>query len=180
VPSFYLRTLFLTQSVLAFCLRYLNIAIRYLLAVGMAVIMFAVVFHVFGRYFVGKTYMGTMELVRYTMVWVTMLGAAYAFGSQEHVAIFFFRNFMSGKAWFCINFAGNALLCLFLVIMVIGGIEISIKNLNQTSLGLQVSMFFPYLAIPVGGFIMIPYILNNILEDFFEIFSIDRNMERTK
>lgn len=162
---------------LSYVLAYLDGILRPLLAVGMALIMFAVVFHVFGRYFVGKTYMGTMEFVRYTMVWVTMLGAASAFRGNEHVAITFFKERMPESVWFWLNFTGNAVLCLFLVIMIIGGIEISIKNLNQTSLGLQISMFYPYLAIPVGGCTMLPYILSGILDNVIQLLSKDGKKE---
>lgn len=151
-------------------LKYLDMALRYLLAISMALIMSLVVFHVFGRYFVGKTYMGTMELVRYTMVWMSMLGAAVAFSAREHVSITFFKTRMTPASWVWLNFAGNAMLCLFLIVMVIGGVAISIRNLNQTSLGMQISMFYPYLAIPVGGSIMIPYVLSDILRNLLSLF----------
>ena len=145
-------------------------ALRYLLAFSMALIMSLVVFHVFGRYLVGKTYMGTMELVRYSMVWMSMLGAAVAFSAREHVSITFLKTRMTSVSWVWLNFAGNAMLCLFLVAMVIGGVAISLRNLNQTSLGLQISMFYPYLAIPVGGSIMIPYVLSDILRNLLSLF----------
>lgn len=151
-------------------LKYLDMTIRGLMALSMALIMASVVFHVFGRYFVGKTYMGTMELVRYTMVWTSMLGAAAAFGAREHVSITFLKSRLSHASWVWLNFIGNALLCLFLVIMIIGGITISIRNLNQTSLGMQISMFYPYLAIPVGGVIIIPYVLSDMLSSLLSLF----------
>lgn len=159
------------QQALKYGIALLDKLIRFFLAIGMGIIMFAVVFHVFGRYFIGKTHMGTMELVRYTMVWVTMIGTSAAFGSGDHVAITFFKERVPKAAWFWFNFTGNTVLCLFLVIMIIGGVEISFNNLNQTSLGLQISMFYPYLAIPVGGCIMLPYILSNLLENYIELLS---------
>lgn len=153
--------------------------LNYLLALGMGIIMFAVVYHVFGRYFVGITHMGTMELVRYTMVWVAMLGAAVAFGAKDHVSIAFFKSRIPRGAWFLLNLTGNALLCLFLVCMVVGGIEISIRNMNQTSLGLQIPMFYPYLSIPVGGCLMLPYILTNFLGSFIKLMTINGKSVRT-
>lgn len=152
-------------------LKYLDVAIRSLLAFCMALIALSVVVHVFGRYFLGKTYMGTMELVRYSLVWMSMLGAAAAFGAREHVSITVLKNRLSPASWVWLNFVGSALLCLFLVVMIIGGITISISNLNQTSLGMQISMFYPYLAIPVGGVLMLPYILSEMLENLISLFS---------
>ena len=138
-------------------------AIHLVLAFGMAIILFAVVFHVFGRYFFGKTYMGTMELVRYTMIWVSMLGTAAAFGVKEHPCIAFFEERLSPRAWFPFHLFGYLMLCVFLVVMIIGGVQISLKNWHQTSLGLQIPMLFPYLAIPVGGIAMLPYIVMDML-----------------
>ena len=137
--------------------------IRLVLAVGMAIILFAVVFHVFGRYFFGKTYMGTMELVRYTMIWVSMLGTASAFGVKEHPCITFFEERVSPRMWLLFHLSGYLMLCLFLVVMIIGGFQISMKNWHQISLGLQIPMLFPYLAIPVGGIVMLPYIAMDML-----------------
>lgn len=137
--------------------------IRFVMAFGMAIIMFSVVFHVFGRYLFGKTYMGTMELVRYTMIWVSMLGTAAAFGVKEHPCINFFQDKLSPTKWFWFHTAGYLMLCLFVVVMIIGGFEISMKNWHQTSLGLQIPMLFPYLAVPVGGLVMLPYIAMDII-----------------
>lgn len=49
--------------------------------------------------------------------------------------------------------------------MVVGGIEISMRNMAQISLGLQIPMGYPYLAIPVGASFMVLYVLLNVLED---------------
>jgi len=136
--------------------------IRVVLWIGMSLIMFAIVFHVVGRYFFGKTYMGTMELVRYTMIWVSLLGASAAFGSEEHICIEALRNALSKQSWFWISISGNVLLCVFLVAMATGGVEITLRNWHQTSLGMQIPMFFPYLAIPIGALFMLLYVLVNI------------------
>lgn len=177
MSSQFLQVLKTIHHSLSLGLKYLDRTIRYVLAIGMGLIMFAVVFHVCGRYFIGKTYMGTMELVRYIMIWVAMLGAAAAFGAREHVSITFFQSRMPETAWFWFNFAGNAILCLFLAAMICGGVVISLRNLNQTSLGMQISMFYPYLAIPIGGCIMVPYILSDILHNFIQLISRGRRKE---
>ena len=151
------------QMVCAGILEKLHKAVSVFLAFGMALIMFLVVFHVFGRYFFGKTYMGTMELVRYTMIWISMLGAAAAFGVKEHPCIDFMRLRMPPRIWVKFNMLGYLMLCLFLIGMIIGGFEIAVKNWHQTSLGLQIPMFYPYLGIPVGGMIILPYVFMDML-----------------
>ncbi len=150
-------------------LKPLNQTIHFILAIGMALIMFAVVFHVFGRYFFGKTYMGSMELIRYTMIWVSMLGTAAAFGVKEHPCIVFLQDKMTAFFWFWINITGYLMLCVFLIVMIKGGFAIALRNWHQTSLGLQIPMFFPYLAIPVGGLVMFPYIIMDLLNSTIDL-----------
>ncbi|WP_041273470.1 TRAP transporter small permease [Desulforapulum autotrophicum] len=146
--------------------------LRWILALGIALIMFAVVFHVVGRYFFGKTYMGTMELVRYTMIWVALLGAAVAFGSEGHIAVNILQDRLTKRSATWLRIAGNILLGVFLVVMIIGGFEIAVRNLKQISLGLQIPMFYPYLAIPIGGISMLFYVLMNILDSLTQLLSL--------
>ncbi len=141
----------------------LDVFLRYLLAVGMFVIMTAVIFHVCGRYFFGLTYMGTMELVRYTVVWVSMIGTACAFGARDHVCINFLQSRISRRKWFWLHLLGDLMLIAFVVVMIKGGVTISLRNWHQTSLGMQIPMLWPYLAIPLGGLIILPYLFHDLL-----------------
>lgn len=144
--------------------------VRLLLGSGMTVIMGAIIFHVVGRYIFGKTYMGTMELIRYTMIWVSILGAAAAFSSKEHVIIDMLSCKVSKKIWFWSRFGGDILLCCFFIAMIVGGQYLAIRNFSQTSLGLQIPMFYPYLAIPVGGVLMLLYTMLDLLNTLTDKF----------
>jgi TRAP-type C4-dicarboxylate transport system permease small subunit len=141
----------------------LDRVVRVLLAVGMGIILSAIIFHVIGRYFFSMTYMGTMELVRYTMIWVSILGAATAFICKEHVVIEMLSNKFPERIWFWCRIVADLLLCGFFVAMIYGGQLLAIRNFAQTSLGLQIPMFYPYLAIPVGGCLMLLYTLSDLL-----------------
>jgi len=149
---------------------YLDRIIRVVLWAGMGLLMFAVVFHVVGRYFFGKTYVGTLELVRYTMIWISLLGASAAFGCEEHIGIKALQNVLSKKSWFWISILGNLLLCIFLVAMLRGGIEITLRNWYQISLAMRIPMFYPYLAVPVGALLMALYVLVSILNSIISSF----------
>lgn len=147
--------------------RVLTIVDRFLsfvIATGVAIIMVAIIFHVIGRYFFGATYMGTMELIRYIMIWVSLLGAVLAFGCNEHVKVTIFENILSRRNYLFMNLAADTLLLVFLGAMVAGGIEISMRNMQQTSLGLQIPMGYPYLAIPMGAGFMILYVFSGMVE----------------
>lgn len=142
----------------------INRLVRIIIGLGMLTMMSAIVFHVGGRYFFSKTYMGTMELIRYTMVWVSMLGAACAFISLDHVSVNLLGGYLSRRMWAKVRILGNFLLGFFMLAMFLGGIEIGLRNWHQTSMGLRIPMFFPYLAIPVGSLLTFPHIILNILK----------------
>jgi len=161
-PSFKKKVICLKENFQHF-IEYLDNTTATFLWIGMGLMLFAIVFHVIGRYFFGRTYMGTMELIRYTMVWTSMLGASNAFTSGEHMGIELLKNKVLKKTWSRIDLLANILLCVFFVAMLIGGIKISFKNWNQISLGMQIPMFYPYLAIPVGALFMFFHVLLNIL-----------------
>lgn len=158
----------------------LDRVVRVLLAAGMGIILSAIVFHVVGRYFFGKTYMGTMELVRYTMIWVSILGAAAAFICKEHVVIDMLSGKLPEKVWFWCRIGGDLLLCWFFVAMIYGGQSLTIRNFSQTSLGLQIPMFYPYLAIPVGGALMLLYTLSDLLNTFVDRFGLQAAASEVK
>jgi len=147
-------------------LNWIDPIVRLLIGAGMALILGAVVFHVVGRYFFGRTYMGTLELVRYTTVWVSILGASAAFGSKEHVVIDALAEKVPKHIWFWFRLLADLILCVFFVVMIIAGQRMAIQDFSQTSLGLQIPMFYPYLAIPVGGVLMLLYTLVDILNSF--------------
>ncbi len=53
----------------------------------MALIVIAVLWQVFSRYVMQNPSSVTEEIARYLMIWIGILGAAYASGQQEHLAI---------------------------------------------------------------------------------------------
>jgi TRAP-type C4-dicarboxylate transport system permease small subunit len=142
----------------------IDLLLKLIIGTGIALIMFAIIFHVVGRYLFGKTYMGTMELIRYTMIWVSMMGASVAFRTREHICVNLLANVLNKKNLKRLQITCNLGLLAFLYAMVSGGVEISIRNLNQISLGMQIPMFYPYLAIPVGAGFMALHVLEDCLK----------------
>ena len=53
----------------------------------MGLIVLAVLWQVFSRYVLQNPSSVTEEIARYLLIWIGLLGAAYASGQQEHLAI---------------------------------------------------------------------------------------------
>ena len=77
----------------------------------------AVCFHVFFRYFLRSPFSWTVEIVSYTLLWMTFLGAAWLLRSEGHVRLDVVVNQLSPRAQAIINFITSivgAVTCLFL------------------------------------------------------------------
>lgn len=55
------------------------------------------IWQVFTRYVLNSPSTISEELLRYSLIWVSMLGAAYAFGNKKHIAIEFIIEKLSPK-----------------------------------------------------------------------------------
>lgn len=129
-------------------------------ALAMAVAVAAVLWQVFTRYVLGDPSSFTDELVRYLMVWIGLLGAAYAAGQRLHLAIDLVPAKLEGRARHLLDLAVQTLVAVFaLAVLVAGGLGLVRLTflLGQTSAALGVPLGAVYLALPLAGFFMVLY-----------------------
>ena len=63
-----------------------------IVSVLLTMLLFTVVWQVFSRYVLKDPSSYTDELARYLLIWVALLGAAYATGQKLHLAIDLLQN----------------------------------------------------------------------------------------
>jgi TRAP-type C4-dicarboxylate transport system permease small subunit len=133
-----------------------------IVAVVMAVLVIDVLWQVFTRFILRDPSSFTEELARYLMIWVGLLGAAYAAGKRMHLAVDLLPSKLSGrrKHYLGLIIEGFALIFAVLV-LVIGGVRLVwvMLQLGQTSPALQIPLGYVYLAVPVSGLFMTMYTL---------------------
>ncbi|MDM5199347.1 TRAP transporter small permease [Fictibacillus enclensis] len=123
------------------------------------------IWQVFTRYVLNSPSTISEELLRYSLIWVSMLGAAYAFGNKKHIAIEFIVEKLSPKKALRMSVLIEILVVLFAVIvMVVGGIMTVNITMAQTSASLGIPMGYIYLSLPVSGILVISYSVINIYE----------------
>ncbi len=126
----------------------------------MGVMVLNVLWQVFTRFVLRDPSSYTEELARYLLVWVGLIGAAYAASQKMHLAIDILTARLQGKPR---HYAEMFIyLCTFLFalfVMVIGGIRLVnlTLTLNQISAALQVKLGYVYLALPLSGIIIMFY-----------------------
>lgn len=130
------------------------------LAILLAVMVADVLWGVFTRYVVGYQSSWTDELARFLMIWVGMLGAAYASGKNMHIAIDLLPQYLNDKNKKRLDiFIGISVILFVFGVFIIGGfryVYIS-YTLGQTSPALKLPMGLVYTVFPVSGILIIYY-----------------------
>ena len=147
--------------------RLLSRAVEGLIILGATTIVSVVTTEVVLRYLFKHSLIFTEELSRYLMVWIVFLGSALAVRDGSHIHINFLTKRFDPRirAWF--RLSAHILTILFLVFIVVEGIKILPQQLYQMCITINISLFYFYLAIPVGSILMIIFLLP-ILKDIWK------------
>lgn len=138
----------------------------YFLIALMSIMTLDVLWGVFTRYALGSQASWTEELARFLLIWIGILGAAYASGQKMHLAIDLLQPKLEEQNQKRVSTFIHLLIIAFaLAIMVIrGGRLIYITNvLGQISPAMRVPMYFVYSVIPLSGFLIIYYKITEII-----------------
>lgn len=109
------------------------------------------------------------EIARFLLVWISLLGGAVAFGEKAHLGVdYFVEKFDRAPKRFATLF-GHAIVLFFAIsVFIIGGLSISLNNMEQMApaLGPQIGLMMGhvYMALPIAGFFIILFTLEQILE----------------
>lgn len=126
-----------------------------------------VLWGVFTRYVMGSQASWSDELARFLLIWVGILGAAYASGQKMHLAIDLLQPKLSPTGQKRLHLFINSTIILFaLTVMVIGGSRLMYLTnvLGQSSPALRVPMYIVYTVIPLSGLLIIYYKLTELTE----------------
>jgi TRAP-type C4-dicarboxylate transport system permease small subunit len=135
-------------------------ALGWALVVLMGAAVVNVLWQVFTRFVVGNPSSFTDELARYLLIWVGLLGAAYAGGQRMHLAIDLLPTKLKGRARHALGVFIEACVFAFaLFVMVIGGMKLVSLTLllGQTSAALQLPLGYVYLVLPLCGLLLMFY-----------------------
>lgn len=137
---------------------------RYLLIIGMVIMVVLVFTQVVTRYFVGNTPFFIEETSRGMLIWVSLLGASLALRRGQHIGVEFFVKKLPEKIQPFINALAIMFVFGFLLFFLYASFKYSIKQTGLSSATLPISMFWFYLALPVGGFLMILQLIFSLNE----------------
>lgn len=143
----------------------MNTILRFILALMVAVMVIACCYQVITRFILNDPSKYTEEFLRYALIWLTMLGAPYAYGAGKHLSIdLLVMNFSDKAKNYVRVFVEVVVLILSLAVFVFGGIAVTMNAGGQISAAMQLPMECYYACIPVGGILMAIYSLDRLLD----------------
>lgn len=156
----------------------LNKVLEFICCVLLALMTIFATWQVASRYVFSNPSTVTEELVLICFVWMGLLGAAYLFGKQEHMAMTFLFDKLSEKNQSKVKLFYEVIIMAFAVlVLVFGGWNMSQLSMGQLSSSLQIPMGYIYLALPLSGVITAIY---NILNIFDIVKELSGNKKQTK
>jgi len=119
-----------------------------------------VLFQVFSRYVLSTSFSWTEEFARFSLIWLSILGAAYLNAKREHLSMDFLYRKLSNPSKKKISILIEVLIFLFaLVVMVIGGFNLvyTTLHLEQLSGTLRIPLGYIYAIFPVCGLLIMSF-----------------------
>jgi len=120
-------------------------------------------YQVLTRYVLNSPSVTSEEMLRYGLIWLTLIGGAYVYGKNQHLAIIFFGNKLPQKFQPAIAIFVEIIVIIFsIVLLIYGGMNTTVNAVGQVSAALQMPMQYYYLCLPIGGVLFLIYAVLNL------------------
>lgn len=133
----------------------INRTFEYLTATLLVVMVGLILTQIIARVVIGNSFSWTEELARILMIWITFLGASFAFKYGAHMGIDYFVNkFPEGLRK--LNNVLVACVCmLFFAFIFYQGIKLMEFGMLQRTAALKIPMGYVYLIFPISSVLII-------------------------
>ena len=133
----------------------------------MALIVLDVSWQVITRFLINRPSSYTEEIARYLLMWIGLLGAAYAYRKHSHLSLDLLLQKVSFRYRIALAMLIHVVSFVFaLLVMVYGGaklVELT-WSLKQTSAALGMPVAVVYLCLPVSGALICWFALDNFID----------------
>jgi TRAP-type C4-dicarboxylate transport system permease small subunit len=130
-----------------------------------ALLVLDVLFQVFSRYIIGESFTWTEEFARFSLIWMTILGAAYLNAKREHLSMdFLYEKFSVANKRKASILIEVFVLLFALIVMVIGGgnLVYTTLHLEQLSGTLRIPLGYVYAIMPFSGLLIMCFSIYHI------------------
>ncbi|ALM54266.1 TRAP transporter small permease [Halomonas huangheensis] len=142
-----------------------NRAIGWLLALLLLVMTVLIFWQFFARFVIGKPLFFSEEIARFAMIWLTFLGAGYAYRKGLLISVDIVLEYAGPRLAQLMRVL--IVLCSlgFALVLVVYGFELVGRVSHQIAPSTRVSMMWPYMAVPLGGVVIVINSLGLLLDE---------------
>jgi TRAP-type C4-dicarboxylate transport system permease small subunit len=128
---------------------------RFLVAVMMAVMTLDVLFGVLNRFLFKIPVSWVEEIATYLLIWISLVGSAVAIRIGGHVGVGLIVSRLKTGAKTVISWSIVLMTLAFVIALIFLGMKLAIREMGQLSHATRISMFWPFLSVPVGSFLIL-------------------------
>lgn len=141
----------------------LNTAMRILMAIAMFILLAAGTWQIFTRWILRNPSTFTDELLRYVLIWASMIGSGYCFYRDEHLALDLVKDRVSGIFKVILTVFIEVAIVFFVgYVFIFGGAKIAGSATNASSV-MRIPFTILYAILPISGvFIIIGRVLKYV------------------
>lgn len=154
------------HTIARFCDRLLETGLVLL----MLLLVICVVWQIVSRYIFLDPSSWTEELARFVLIWIGLLGAAYAYRLHAHIGIDLLEKKLAGNHRAALQILVSLAIVTFsIAVLIVGGTKLMLLTLQlkQVSATLNLPIGLVYLVLPLSGGCITLYGLLNIHTIFF-------------
>lgn len=132
-----------------------NRAIGWLLASLLLVMTVLIFWQFFARFVIGKPLFFSEEIARFAMIWLTFLGAGYAYRKGLLISVDIVLEYAGPRVAQLMRVLIVLCSLVFALVLVIYGFDLVGRVSHQIAPSTRVSMMWPYMAVPLGGMVIV-------------------------
>lgn len=118
---------------------------------------------VFFRYVLNDSIVWAEEMARYLFVWITFVGGGLGVGTNIHVGVDSIVEILPAQLKQVVEICVELMIVVFVVALIYVGAQFAWFGMNADALLLPMPMGVVYLAVPIGGAVMLVNLLSNVL-----------------
>lgn len=135
--------------------KFLDNAMKFLMVVAMGSLVVGGTWQIFTRWILKNPSTFTEEFMRYMLIWASMIGSAYCFYKDKHLALDLIKDKLKGTPAMCLSvFIEVCILAFLLVVFVYGGGRMAISSTNYSPV-MHIPFKVLYIVLPLSGILAI-------------------------
>ena len=119
---------------------------------------------VFMRYLLNFSPFWIEAAARYMMIWSLLMASAVLVGSNGHVRVDFIQQLYSPIVDKIISIVLSVAILVFLLVYTLFGMEAALDQWTVRDGSIRISMFWPFVIVPISGVLMILNLLVRMYE----------------